>query len=49
MKTCEECDGPCPAEYDRCGDCSERMADVALSRIEPPEGGWPRGSDMDRI
>lgn len=30
-------------------DIHERYEEEALSNIEPPEGGWPRGSDMDRI
>lgn len=50
--TCEHCDrefeweqrrGPDP---DLCSSCREGKA---MSAIETPEGGWPRGSDMDRI
>lgn len=33
-------------EPDLCNSCREGKA---MSSIEPPEGGWPRGSDMDRI
>lgn len=50
--TCETCDrefewddslGPVP---DQCSSCREARA---MSQIEAPEGGWRRGSDMDRI
>lgn len=49
---CESCEtvfgydesrGPVP---DLCDSCREARA---FAGIEAPEGGWPRGSDMDRL
>lgn len=51
--TCAECDktfehdAPYPLKY--CSPCADEMAMAALSQAEPPEGGWARGSDMDRL
>lgn len=34
-------------------DCHRRLDEEqfaeGMASLEPPEGGWPRGSDMDRI
>lgn len=34
---------------DLCDECAEDRAMAQLAKIEPPEGGWPRGSTMDQI
>jgi hypothetical protein len=50
--TCDDCGNEFEGRYDSmqyCGNCAEMRAMRSLSDIEPPEGGWPRGSDMDRI
>lgn len=45
---CEQCgnEAEVPEGNTLCGNCAD---DKAFSQIEAPEGGWPRGSDMDRI
>lgn len=51
-ETCSECDEetetPNPA-HNMCKSCSEDQAMQNLAQVEPPEGGWSRGSDMDRL
>lgn len=32
-----------------CPDCRNSRDEEALHHIKAPEGGWPRGSDMDRL
>lgn len=58
MTECIECGDAFEYEYitpprdhppERCPDCAERKAMRSLARVEPPKGGWPMGSDMDRI
>lgn len=45
---CEECgtDAEVPEGVEVCETCAEAAGFAAL---EAPEGGWTRGSDMDRI
>lgn len=38
-----------PHEPQLCIPCEDEIEGKALANIEPPEGGWPRNSDMDRI
>lgn len=47
-KTCEACDTEreIPADSDVCESCAEARA---FAQIEAPEGGYRRGSDMDRL
>jgi len=50
--TCDNCGDEFEGRYEKmklCPRCSEERAMAALSQVEPPEGGWPRGSDMDRL
>lgn len=51
--TCEGCgdefEYECYWVPQYCPQCAEEKAMAALSQVEPPEGGWPRGSDMDRL
>lgn len=46
--TCETewCNAIPPEGAKRCGECEFARA---MASAEPPEGGWPRGSDMDRL
>lgn len=37
---------PCVKELELCEDCA---FSEAMSGVEPPEGGWPKYSDMDMI
>lgn len=49
---CNNCGKEFDGEFENmklCGPCSDERAMAMMSDIEPPEGGWPRGSDMDRI
>lgn len=49
---CDNCGSTFDGQFEKmklCRDCSEEKAMAALSKVEPPEGGWPRGSDMDRL
>jgi len=47
---CPDC-GHDTLDYDMCGDyCRNPNCEFDnRSSPETPEGGWPRGSDMDRI
>lgn len=53
-KTTQTCSG-CNTEFESimkcklCSNCADEKAMKQLSQIEPPEGGWPKGSDMDMI
>lgn len=34
---------------DKCDECKEEDAMKSLAQVEPPEGGWTKNSDMDRL
>lgn len=41
--------GPLITDHEDCHRKMNEAAERALGKVEPPEGGWPKGSDMDRI
>lgn len=43
---CKGCGADAPVYVDYCDECELGRA---LGSMKPPEGGWPRGSDMDRL
>lgn len=49
--TCENCGEGFEAQRKMklCRDCSDDRAMKQLADIEPPKGGWPRGSTMDQL
>jgi len=51
MQTCNECNAKFESvmKCKFCSNCADEKAMKRLSKIEPPEDGWPKGSDMDMI
>ncbi len=51
--TCKECgkefESDAPWEVGFCPTCIDEEVMASLSQGGRPEGGWPRGSDMDRL
>lgn len=52
---CTDCKTYYESNKDECSDCSgevrdrEELAMEALGKVEPPEGGWRKYSDMDML
>lgn len=49
---CDSCGTTFEGPYDKmkyCNSCADDKAMENLAQVEPPEGGWPKNSDMDRL